>query len=49
MKKIIIEAGQLPELKIEEKPSTASEEIKIISEFINYYQDEADRMTGKIS
>ena len=35
-------------LKIEEKPSTASEEVKIISEFINYYQDEADRMTGKI-
>ena len=35
-------------LKIEEKPSTASEEVKIISEFINYYQDKADRLTGKI-
>ena len=37
-----------PPLDISEKPETADEEVKLLSDFMNQYQDEADRLTGKI-
>ena len=36
-----------PPLDISKKPETA-EEIEYISDFMNQYQDEADKLTGKI-
>ena len=36
-------------LDIAEKPSTSEEEVQLLTNFINHYQDEADRLTGKIS
>ena len=36
-------------IDIKEKPSNSEEEVQLLSAFINKYQDEADRMTGKIS
>ena len=38
-----------PPMDIKEKPNTSEEEVKLLSKFINYYQDEADRFTDKIS
>ena len=38
-----------PPLIISEKPKTAEKEVQILSEFMNQYQDEADRLTGKIN
>ena len=38
-----------PPMDIKEKPNTSEEEVKLLSKFINYYQDEADRFTNKIS
>ena len=38
-----------PPLNISEKPETAKEEVKLLSDFMNQYQDEADRLTGKIN
>ena len=35
-------------IEITEKLSTSEEEVRFLSEFINYYQDKADRLTGKI-
>ena len=35
-------------LKIIDKPKTSKEEIEILTSFINTYQDEADKITGKI-
>ena len=37
-----------PPLDISEKPNTTDEEVKLLSDFMNQYQDEADRLTGKI-
>ena len=37
-----------PPLDISEKPETADEEVKLLSDFMNQYQNEADRLTGKI-
>ena len=37
-----------PPLDISEKPDTADEEVKLLSDFMNQYQDEADRLTSKI-
>ena len=37
-----------PPLDISEKPDTTDEEVKLLSDFMNQYQDEADRLTGKI-
>ena len=37
-----------PPLDISEKPETTDEEVKLLSDFMNQYQDEADRLTGKI-
>jgi hypothetical protein len=37
-----------PPLYISEKPDTTDEEVKLLSDFMNQYQDEADRLTGKI-
>ena len=36
-------------LDITEKLNTAEEEVQLISDFMNQHQDEADRLTGKIS
>ena len=36
-------------MEITEQLSTSDEEVRFLSEFINYYQDKADRLTGKIS
>jgi len=36
-------------MDITEQLSTSNEEVRFLSEFINYYQDKADRLTGKIS
>ena len=36
-------------MDITEQLSTSEEEVRFLSEFINYYQDKADRLTGKIS
>ena len=38
-----------PPLDINEKLNTAEEEVQLLSDFMNQYQDEADRLTGKIS
>ena len=38
-----------PPLDISEKPDTTDEEVKLLSDFMNQYQDEADRLTGKIN
>ena len=38
-----------PPLYVSEKPETTDEEVKLLSDFMNQYQDEADRLTGKIS
>ena len=35
-------------MDIPEQLSTSEEEVRFLSEFINYYQDKADRLTGKI-
>ena len=35
-------------MDITEQLSTSEEEVRFLSEFINYYQDKADRLTGKI-
>ena len=35
-------------MDIAEQLSTSEEEVRFLSEFINYYQDKADRLTGKI-
>ena len=35
-------------IEITETPKTADDEVKLLSDFMNQYQDEADRMTGKI-
>ena len=35
-------------MDITEQLSTSNEEVRFLSEFINYYQDMADRLTGKI-
>mgnify|MGYP000019867990 CR=1 FL=1 len=37
-----------PPLDISEKPDTADEEVKLLSDFMNQYQDEVDKLTGKI-
>jgi hypothetical protein len=37
-----------PPLDISKKPDTTDEEVKLLSDFMNQYQDEADRLTGKI-
>ena len=36
-------------MEITEQLSTSDDEVRFLSEFINYYQDKADRLTGKIS
>ena len=38
-----------PPLDIKENLISSEEEIHILSEFMNKYQDEADRITGKIA
>ena len=38
-----------PPLDISEKPETAEKEIKLLSDFMNKYQNEADNITGKIN
>ena len=38
-----------PPLNIIEEIKTAEEEVQYLSDFMNQYQDEADRLTGKIS
>ena len=38
-----------PPLNISEKPKTAEKEVQLLSDFMNQYQDEADRLTGKIN
>ena len=35
-------------LAIKDKPKTAEEEVQILTSFMNYYQDEADKLTRKI-
>ena len=35
-------------MDIAKQLSTSEEEVRFLSEFINYYQDKADRLTGKI-
>ena len=42
--KIVVSAP----MDIAEQPSTSEEEVRLLSEFINYYQDKADKLTGKI-
>ena len=37
-----------PPLEIATPPANNEEEIKLLSEYMNHYQDEVDRMTGKI-
>ena len=36
-------------LVIKDKPKTAEEEVQILTSFMNYYQDEADKLTQKTS
>ena len=36
-------------LEIMKKPETTDEEVEILTKFMNFYQDEADRLTGKIT
>ena len=38
-----------PPLNISEKPKTAKEEVKLLSDFMNHHQDETDKLTGKIN
>ena len=38
-----------PPLDITEKSKTPEEEVQLLSDFMNQYQDEADKLTGKIS
>ena len=38
-----------PPLDITKELKTAEEEVQLLSDFMNLYQDEADRLTGKIS
>ena len=38
-----------PPLEIMKKPETTDEEVEILTKFMNFYQDEADRLTGKIT
>ncbi len=38
-----------PPLDITKELKTAEEEVQLLSDFMNQYQDEADRLTGKIS
>ena len=38
-----------PPLKISNKPETAEKEVQLLSDFMNQYQNEADRLTGKIN
>jgi len=38
-----------PPLDISEKPETAEDEVKFLSDFMNKYQNEADNITGKIN
>ena len=38
-----------PPLDITEKLKTVEKEVQLLSDFMNQYQDEADRLTGKIS
>ena len=35
-------------MDIAEKPATSKEEVQLLSEFMNRYQDEADQLTGRI-
>ena len=35
-------------LEITENPSTSEEEVQLLTNFINHFQDEADQLTGKI-
>ena len=37
-----------PPLEFSEKSETAEEEVKLLSDYMNRYQDEVDRITGKI-
>ena len=37
-----------PPLEIATPPENNEEEIKLLSNYMNHYQDEVDRMTGKI-
>ena len=45
----IIQLIVSPLLNISKKPKTAEEEIKLLSDFMNQYQDEADKLTGNIN
>ena len=38
-----------PPMEIVEKPSTAEEEVQLLSDFMNRYHDKVDQQTGKIS
>ena len=38
-----------PPLEITEELKTAEEEVQLLSDFMNQYQDDVDRLTGKIS
>ena len=37
-----------PPLQIDTPPANNEEEVKLLSDYMNHYQDEVDRMTGKI-
>ena len=37
-----------PPLQIDSPPANNEEEVKLLSDYMNHYQDEVDRMTGKI-
>ena len=37
-----------PPMEINTPPANNEEEVKLLSDFINHYQEEVDRMTGKI-
>ena len=37
-----------PPIQIDIPPANNEEEIKLLSDYMNHYQDEVDRMTGKI-
>ena len=45
----IIQLIVSPPLDITKELKTAEEEVQLLSDFMNQYQDEADRLTGKIS
>ena len=38
-----------PPLDFSKKPETSNKEVKLLSDFMNQYQDEADKLTGKIN